>query len=100
MAKNDRGTLLSVLSPEWRLGGLFRDDGRLADYDSFTLGFANVTGRREDRSLCLAMDLSFDDLSVMGFAPVLSLRHRKTQANIRRYQTTITGVSLEISLVF
>jgi hypothetical protein len=51
MAKNDRGTLLSVLSPEWRLGGLFRDDGRLADYDSFTLGFANVTGRREDRSL-------------------------------------------------
>ena len=72
----------------------------LRDYDSFTLGFANVTGGREDKSLGLLMYLSFEDLSVMGFAPVLSLRHGKTQSNISRYQTTTTGVSLGISSVF
>jgi hypothetical protein len=99
----DAARISLKLSPDWRLGGAavsFGATAGLRDYESFTLGFANVTGGREDQSLGLSMDLSFEDLSVMGFAPVLSLRHGKTQSNISRYQTTTTGVSLGISSVF
>lgn len=99
----DAARISLQVSPEWQLAGAavsFGATAGLRDYDSFTLGFANVTGGREDRSLGLSMDLSFEDLSVMGFAPVLSLRHGKTQSNISRYQTKTTGVSLGISSVF
>ena len=99
----DAARISLKVSPEWQLAGAavsFGATAGLRDYDSFTLGFANVTDGREDKSLGLSMDLSFEDLSVMGFAPVLSLRHGKTQSNISRYQTTTTGVSLGISSVF
>ena len=99
----DAARISLKVSPEWQLAGAavsFGATAGLRDYDSFTLGFANVTGGREDKSRGLSMDLSFDDLSVMGFAPVLSLRHGKTQSNISRYQTTTTAVSLGISSVF
>ena len=99
----DAARISLKVSPEWQLAGAavsFGATAGLRDYDSFTLGFANVTDGREDKSLGMSMDLSFEDLSVMGFAPVLSLRHGKTHSNISRYQTTTTGVSLAISSVF
>lgn len=101
----DAARLSLQVSPEWRVGGASVALGAnlgLRDYDAFTLigGAVAVTGGRQDRSLGLSMDLSFDELSVMGFAPVLSLRHGRTQSNVSRYETGTSGISIGISSVF
>lgn len=99
----DTAQLALSVSPDWKIAGAAVSLGATAglrDYDAFSLGFAFVTGGRQDRSLGVTMDLSFEDWSVMGFAPVLSLRHGKTESNVSRYETTTTGISLGISSVF
>lgn len=74
----------------------------MRDYESFSLigGAVAVTGGRQDRSVGVSMDLAFDNLGVMGFAPVLSLRHGKTRSNVSRYETATTGISLGLSSSF
>lgn len=91
------------IDPGWRLGPASVTLGAnagLRDYDAFSIGFANVTDGRTDRSYGVSMDFSFDDWTALGFAPVLSLRHGKTESNISRYDSVTTGVSIGISSVF
>ncbi|NEY91663.1 surface lipoprotein assembly modifier [Tabrizicola oligotrophica] len=99
----DAARLSLQLSPDWKIGGASVSLGATAglrDYEAFSLGLVHVTGGREDASVGLSMDLSFDDWSVMGFAPVLSLRHGKTKSNVSRYETGTSGISIGISSVF
>ncbi len=101
----DAARLSVQLAPDWKIGGASVSLGAnlgMRDYDEFTLigGAVAVTGGRQDQSVGLSMDLSFDNLGVMGFAPVLSLRHGQTQSNVSRYETGTSGVSLGISSVF
>jgi hypothetical protein len=101
----DAANVSLQIRPEWQLGGARVDMGISAgmrDYDAFTLigGAVAVTGGRQDASVGVSLDLTFDDLGVMGFAPVLSLRHGKTRSNVSRYETTTSGVSIGISSVF
>ena len=99
----DAARLSLQVSPDWKIGGASVSLGANAgmrDYDAYSLGFAFVTGGRQDTNYGVSMDLSFDKLGVMGFAPVLSLRHSSTQSNISRYETETSGISLGISSVF
>jgi|GEM_PF-3334599 len=93
------------ISPDWHIGGARVTMGLSAgvrDYEAFSLigGAVAVTGGRQDHSLGASLDLSLSKFSVMGFAPVLSLRHGKTRSNISRYETTTSGISLGIASVF
>lgn len=104
-ATYDAARLALEVSPEWKIAGAgisFGATAGLRDYDQFLLigNAVAVTGGRQDTSFGVSMDLSFDDLGVMGFAPVLSVRHGNTQSNVSRYETKTTGISIGISSVF
>lgn len=104
-ATYDAAKLSLKVNPGWQISGVglsFGADAGMRDYDRFSLigNAVEVTGGRQDRSVGLSMDLSFDDLGVMGFAPVLSLRHGNTRSNISRYETKTTGISIGISSMF
>ncbi len=101
----DAARLALQVDPGWQLGGVgirFGANASLRDYERFLLigNSVAVRGGRQDRSVGLSMDLSFDNLGVMGFAPVLSLRHSDTKSNVSRYETKTTGISIGISSVF
>lgn len=101
----DAANLSLQVAPAWRIAGASVEFGAnlgMRDYESFSLigGAVAVTGGRQDRSVGVSMDLAFDNLGVMGFAPVLSLRHGKTRSNVSRYETATTGISLGLSSSF
>lgn len=96
-------TLVMGVDPGWTLGPAaisFSANAGWRHYDTFSLGFAYVTNGRTDHSVGLAVDLTLDDWSVMGFAPVVTLSHGRTQSNVSRYETETTAISLGISSVF
>lgn len=100
----DAAHLSLGIDPGWTIGPAavsFEAVLGTRDYDDFALfGSVFVTGGRNDRSFGLTMDLEFTDWGVMGFAPVLSLRHGQTRSNVSRYETSTTGISIGISSVF
>jgi hypothetical protein len=96
-------TLVMGVDPGWTLGPAavsFSANAGWRHYDTFSLGFAYVTNGRTDESVGLAVDLTLEDWSVMGFAPVVTLSHGRTQSNVSRYETETTAISLGISSVF
>jgi hypothetical protein len=89
--------------PGWRLGPVDTDFSlQLArrHYDTFSLGFAQVTRGRTDTSWGLGLDLSMPDWDVMGFAPVMSIDIGRTSSNVSRYETETRGVTLGFEQVF
>jgi hypothetical protein len=79
----------------------FTANAGVRDYEDFVLfGSVFVTGGRQDRSWGGGVDFTFDDWGVLGFAPVLSLRHGRTLSNVSRYETSTTGISIGVSSVF
>lgn len=65
-------------------------------YDRFSLGFAEVTRGRTDESWGATLDVVLPKLSIMGFAPDLTLTHQTTSSNISRYSGTQTSIALGI----
>lgn len=65
-------------------------------YDRFSLGFAEVTRGRTDESWGATLDVVVPKLSIMGFAPDLTLTHQTTSSNISRYSGTQTSIALGI----
>lgn len=102
-ATYDAARITLDINPGWKIGPAsvtLGANASLRDYDAFSIGFANVTDGRTDKSFGLSVNLSFDDWTTMGFAPVLSLRHGQTSSNISRYENATTGISIGISSVF
>lgn len=100
----DAAQLSLGADPGWKIGPAsvsFSASAGMRDYEMFALfGRVFVTGGRQDRSWGAGMDLTFDDWGLMGFAPVLSLRHGRTTSNVSRYETSTTGISIGIASVF
>ncbi|VDC28560.1 surface lipoprotein assembly modifier [Pseudogemmobacter humi] len=91
------------VDPGWTLGPgklSFNAFAGWRDYENYSLGFAWVTGGRTDRSLGVSVDVALEAWDVMGFAPVVSLRHGRTESNVSRFETSTTSVSFAISSVF
>lgn len=65
-------------------------------YDRYSLGFAEVTKGRTDQTWGVTLDMTLPKLSVMGFAPDLTLTHQVTSSNISRYSGSQTSVALGI----
>ena len=74
--------------------------GSLRDYAAYTLAFANVTGGRQDRTASLGIDAVFQDMSIMGYAPRVSLTARATDSNISRFTTREIGLTIGIQSQF
>lgn len=64
--------------------------GRLADYDAspFTLD------GRHDRRLGLSVSATFQNLSYLGYSPVLTLDMARNDSNVTRYETETVGLSV------
>lgn len=97
--------LLSLnVEPGWTIGPAeLSFDANLGarDYSEYQLfSQVYVSGGRQDRSWGAGVDLTFEDWGVMGFAPVLSLRHGRTTSNVSRYDTSTTGISIGVASVF
>lgn len=92
------------VDPGWTIGPAsvsFTANAGVRDYDAFALfGSVFVTGGRQDTSWGAGVDFTFDDWGLLGFAPVLSLRHGSTFSNVSRYETSTTGISIGVSSVF
>ena len=58
----------------------------LSRYDSFSLLGAQVTDGRTDRQFGVTLDMTFQDISVMGYAPKLGLSTTQTRSNISRFE--------------
>jgi hypothetical protein len=77
-----------------------RAAGSIRDYAAYTLAFANVTGGRQDRTASLGIDAVFQDMSIMGYAPRVSLTARATDSNISRFTTREIGLTIGIQSQF
>lgn len=100
----DAAQLSLDIDPGWSIGPAalsFSAEAGRRDYPDYRLfGEVFVTGGRQDRSWGAGLDLTFEDWGVMGFAPVLSLRHGRTRSNVSRYETSTTGISIGVASVF
>jgi hypothetical protein len=92
------------VDPGWTIGPAavsFTANAAVRDYEAFVLfGSVFVTGGRQDESWGAGVDFTFDDWGLLGFAPVLSLRHGRTFSNVSRYETSTTGISIGVASVF
>lgn len=70
------------------------------DHDFYTLGPIGVTDGRQDRTLGLAVDAAFPGLSVLGYAPRLSIESERTRSNVSRFDTRTLGVTLGVASRF
>ena len=77
-----------------------RAGGSLRDYPEYSLVVANVTGGRQDRTATVGVDVVFQDLSVLGYAPRISVTATKTQSNISRFVTQEIGITFGIQSKF
>jgi len=50
--------------------------------------------RRADDGLTLTASATFSDLSIYGFAPVVSLEHQRVRSNVGRFDRKSTQLSL------
>lgn len=66
----------------------------LRDYDVYRLGFAQLTQGRHDQRLGLSVDMTLQNLSVWGYAPVISVTGSQTQSNVNWFDSRQLGISI------
>ena len=66
----------------------------LRDYDVYRLGFAQLTQGRHDQRLGLSVDMTLQNLSVWGYAPVISVAGSQTQSNVNWFDSRQLGISI------
>jgi hypothetical protein len=77
-----------------------RAGGTLRDYPEYSLVFANVTGGRQDYTTIVGVDAVFQDISLLGYVPRVSLTATATDSNISRFATQEIGVTFGIQSKF
>jgi hypothetical protein len=77
-----------------------RAGGALRDYPEYSLVFASVTGGRQDYTTVVGIDAVFQDISLLGYTPRLSLTATSTDSNISRFATQEIGVTFGIQSKF
>jgi Surface lipoprotein assembly modifier len=87
------------MTPSWRVYGVVPTltlGLGAKDYDDFIL---SLDGRR-DRSVSIGLSLTLDNVSVMGFSPVLNLSRTRTRSNVAQYDTKAVEVKLGLQSQF
>ncbi|MFN7051667.1 MAG: hypothetical protein ACK4NH_06090, partial [Gemmobacter sp.] len=70
------------------------------DYPDYRLGPITVVDGREDDRFGLSLDMTFESLGVMGYAPSLSISSERSLSNISRFDTRSLEIGLGIVTVF
>ena len=70
------------------------------DYPDYRLGPITVVDGREDDRFGLSLDMTFESLDVMGYAPSLSISGERSLSNISRFDTRSLEIGLGIVTVF
>lgn len=73
---------------------------QVADFPGYGIAGIIVPGGRQDRSLTAELELGFDRLSYLGFAPVIGLRSVRTQSNVSRFDSSETALTLGLRSTF
>ncbi|WP_415234242.1 surface lipoprotein assembly modifier [Pseudorhodobacter sp.] len=71
-----------------------------SQYNGYSLIGIAVPGGRNDTSGFAEMQLQFNDTSYAGFAPVLRLRHQRTQSNVSRFEAQESSVVIGLASKF
>jgi hypothetical protein len=90
----DPGLALGALHPHFGLGASWRD------YNTYSLGFANVTKGRTDTRVWLRAGFELDGIDLAGMAPALSVMRDMTWSNISKYETATTSLYLGLAAEF
>lgn len=69
-------------------------------YDDYRLGFISVPGGRKDEITRVKLDVTFKDVSYLGFVPQMNISHIRTQSNVSRFERKTTGVGLSFVSAF
>lgn len=72
----------------------------LRDYPDYRLGPITVVDGREDERFGVALDMTFEGLARMGYAPSLSVRSERSLSNISRFDTRSLEIGLGLVTVF
>lgn len=72
----------------------------LRDYPDYRLGHITVTDGREDERFGLSIDMTFEQIGVMGYAPSLSISSERALSNISRFDTRSLEIGLGIVTMF
>lgn len=70
------------------------------DFPVYSLGFANVTGGRQDFSLGVNLALEPQEMSLLGLTPYVTLGQLSSWSNVSRNDTQSLSVSLGLSRAF
>lgn len=69
-------------------------------YDTYSIGFIDVPGGREDSDWTARLDMEIHPLDLMGFVPVVSLNARHSTSNVSRFEGESYGLSVGFSSAF
>ncbi len=70
------------------------------DFPVYSLGFANVTGGRQDFTLGASLTLEPQDVTLVGLTPYVTIGHLSSWSNVSRNDTQALSVSLGLSRAF
>jgi hypothetical protein len=100
--QHDRASAYLNYQPAQRLGPAklsLTVGAGIIDYPRYNL-FVPVLGGREDTSIFGALTLQFDKLDYAGFSPAVTVRARKSNSNISRFDTSELTLSIGIKSNF
>ena len=66
----------------------------IRDYPAYMLSFAQVTNGRQDNRFGLSLDMTFQDISLLGYAPRISLSGTQTNSNVSWFDTRQFGIAV------
>lgn len=66
----------------------------LRDYPTYTFGFVQLTNSRQDNRYGLTIDMTFQDISILGYAPKISLSGTQTNSNVSWFDTRQIGIAV------
>ena len=69
-------------------------------YDHYSLLGAQVVNGRRDRQLGASLEMTFQDIGFLGYAPKLSVSTVQTKSNISRFEGHAVNIALGISSQF
>ena len=71
-----------------------------SQYNGYSLAGIAIPGGRSDTTGFAEVQFQFNEISYAGFAPLLRLRHQRTQSNISRFEARETSVVLGLASKF
>ncbi|MEZ5715667.1 MAG: surface lipoprotein assembly modifier [Paracoccaceae bacterium] len=101
--RSDQAAVFAAFEPARKLGPArvtLALGASTADYPDYTLPLANLPDGRQDTGLTAQLSLAFEDFGFAGFAPELTLRGRRTQSNVGRFDTQEMTLSIGLKSNF